>query len=261
MALDPKFIPKEIRTAASKQKSLRTSLILLLMRLRGNRYTTKAIVDLYFRLSTPITRLNLWRHRVFPKSYAKPVKINIGSGPQYLQGFINIEGMIPWKKDLWLDVRYGLPFKDESVDVIYSCHVFEHFDLDTLRKIFAECYRVLKPGGSVRFITPSLSKAIEAFNRRDLEWFANETGSNLKSLGGRFNDLMLCQNHHLWMPDFSFFEELLRGAGAWKKLCEGGPMQSDALTADELTLAEGSRQQFIGASLVVEGTKADNTSA
>ena len=164
--------------------------------------------------------------------------------------------MIPWKKDLWLDVRYGLPFKSKSVDAIYSCHVCEHFDLETLRRIFAECYRVLKPGGCLRIVTPSLSKAIDAYNRRDLTWFANETGLNLKSLGGRFNDLMLCQNHHLLMPDYSFFEELLQEAGPWQKLAEGGPTQSEALTADELNLAEGSRLQFISASLVVEGIKA-----
>ena len=241
----------------NRRKTLRESLILFLIRIRGKHYTTKAVVDLYFRLSTPITRLNLWRHRVFPRNYPQPVKLNIGSGPQYLQGFINIEGMLPWKKDIWLDVRRGLPFKNASVDVIYSCHVFEHFDLKTLRHIFSECYRVLKPGGRIRFVTPSLTKAIEAYKRHEIAWFPEESSAwNLKSLGGRFNDVMLCQNHHLLLPDFSLFEELLNEAGPWAKLIEGGPEQSEALLPKELVSAEKARLQGISNSLVVEGTKA-----
>ncbi|MEP6664734.1 MAG: methyltransferase domain-containing protein, partial [Verrucomicrobiota bacterium] len=259
MAVDPNILPPEMKAAVTnrgKHRSWRDSFLLLLLSIRGNRYTTKALVDLYFKIATPFTYLNLWRLRWFPKNYASPVKINLGSGPQYLPGFLNIEGMFAWKKDLWIDVRQGLPFKNGSVDVIYSCHVFEHFDLDTLRRIMRECYRVLKPGGHIRIVTPSLAKAIEAYQRKDLAWFAKGADSPLKSMGARFNDLMLCQNHHLVLPDFDFFEELFNDIGPWEKLWEGNAETSTALTHEELALAESSRKDVINSSLILEGRKA-----
>ncbi|HMQ04674.1 MAG TPA: class I SAM-dependent methyltransferase [Pyrinomonadaceae bacterium] len=41
----------------------------------------------------------------------------------------------------------SIPVADESVDIIYSIDTVEH--LSNIRAIFSECYRILKPGGTM----------------------------------------------------------------------------------------------------------------
>lgn len=86
-----------------------------------------------------------------------------GCGPKYLPGFLNIDGNLFNKIDVWLDVRNGLPFPSNSVDSIYSTHMFEHFYPDELKRLLQECIRVLKSGGGIRLIVPSLESAIAAY--------------------------------------------------------------------------------------------------
>lgn len=47
---------------------------------------------------------------------------------------------------------HNLPFEEETYDMIFSCHAFEHFEnpVQALREI----HRVLKPGGVIYLITP-----------------------------------------------------------------------------------------------------------
>lgn len=47
----------------------------------------------------------------------------------------------------------GLPFADSSVESIVSHHLFEHIG-NGFVPLVEECYRVLKPGGLLRAITP-----------------------------------------------------------------------------------------------------------
>ncbi|MGC9990235.1 MAG: methyltransferase domain-containing protein, partial [Terriglobales bacterium] len=91
--------------------------------------------------------------------------LHLGCGPKYLTGFLNIDGNPFNKIDLWLDVRNGLPFRSNSVDSIYSTHMFEHFYPDELKQLLKECVRVLKRGGGLRLIVPSLESAIAAYSQ------------------------------------------------------------------------------------------------
>lgn len=49
-----------------------------------------------------------------------------------------------------------LMFESESFDAVFSSDFFEHISLNTKREIFAEIYRVLKPGGILVIKTPNL---------------------------------------------------------------------------------------------------------
>jgi len=91
--------------------------------------------------------------------------LHLGCGTKYLPGFLNIDGNLFNKIDLWLDVRNGLPFPSNTVDSIYSTHMFEHFYPDELQLLLRECLRVLKPGGGIRLIVPNLGSAISAYSQ------------------------------------------------------------------------------------------------
>ncbi|WP_115722116.1 class I SAM-dependent methyltransferase [Helicobacter cinaedi] len=43
-------------------------------------------------------------------------------------------------------------FADNEVDCICSYSVLEHIPIDSIRRIFSECYRVLKPNGRIVFL-------------------------------------------------------------------------------------------------------------
>ncbi len=50
----------------------------------------------------------------------------------------------------------GLPYEDNSFDVVYSSHFIEHIPVDQIEFFFNDVYRILKPGGLIRLVTPDL---------------------------------------------------------------------------------------------------------
>jgi SAM-dependent methyltransferase len=109
------------------------------------------------------------------------MRLNLGSGPQAVPGWINIDrspnivlDRAPaFKRGLhWLgmvrgphlaprsraivrhDIRRRLPYPDGSVDAIYTSHALEHLYLGEVRGVLAECARVLRPGGRLRLALP-----------------------------------------------------------------------------------------------------------
>lgn len=50
---------------------------------------------------------------------------------------------------------YVLPCADDSIDVVFSTHVFQHFERpDDAIRVFAEAHRVLKPDGTIMIHLP-----------------------------------------------------------------------------------------------------------
>jgi len=125
---------------------------------------------------------------------------------------INVDGNLFRKKDIWLDVTLGLPFQDNSVQGIYSSHLLEHLSVPEVRCLLAECYRALKPGRPLRLVVPSLEYAIQAYVEHKPAALP-DWPDEYRSIGGRFNNLMLCRNQHATLLDFTFLEELLKNAG------------------------------------------------
>jgi predicted SAM-dependent methyltransferase len=140
-------------------------------------------------------------------------QLHLGCGTKYLPGFLNIDGNLLNKIDVWLDVRNGLPFRSGSVDSIYSTHMFEHFYPDELKRLLQECVRVLKSGGGIRLIVPSLESAIAAYTQERSDWFYDSFPRHFDSLGGRFSNFVFCDGQHRTAFDFSYLSEVLRGAG------------------------------------------------
>jgi len=142
-----------------------------------------------------------------------PAHLHLGCGPKYLDGFINIDANPLHRVDVWLDVRNGLPFASNSVGSIYSTHMFEHFFDSELRRLLSECLRVLKPGGGIRLIVPSLASAIKAYTEQRADWFADSFPRHFDSLGGRFSNFVFCDGQHRTAFDFTYLDEVLQEAG------------------------------------------------
>ena len=102
---------------------------------------------------------------LFGQDYAKPdglVKLNIGTYREMFHyGWINIDilNLSTFARDngylfTLMDVRNGLQFGDNTVDIIYISHMLEHLERDKGKTLLQECYRVLKNGGIIRISVP-----------------------------------------------------------------------------------------------------------
>lgn len=159
-------------------------------------------------------KLNGTIYRHFRAPAGGTVKVHLGPGQgNYLPGWINVDANVFTAKcDVWADLRNKLPFKDGTVDVVYSHHVVEHLPDTALQRHFREIFRCLKPGGVFRIGGPSGDGAIQKFQEGDREWFSDFPDKRL-SLGGRLANFILCRGEHLTILTFSWLEELARNAG------------------------------------------------
>lgn len=84
---------------------------------------------------------------------------------------------------LW-DLSKGIPFADQTFDVVYHCHILEHIDRDGAPRFIRECLRVLKSGGILRVVVPDL----ERLARRYVE-VMNQTNVNRQEHDRTTDDL------------------------------------------------------------------------
>jgi len=76
----------------------------------------------------------------------KEVNVHLGCGKRYIPGFIHIDLADYPHIDYKSDVSDLPMFEDSSVDLIYACHVLEHFKQYEIEGVLTEWYRVLKSG-------------------------------------------------------------------------------------------------------------------
>jgi predicted SAM-dependent methyltransferase len=81
-------------------------------------------------------------------------KLNIGCGPNPLDGWVNVD-LAPHSSDVArMDATGQFPWPNDTFSHVFSEHMIEHVELDGARNMIRECYRVLRPGGRIRIVTP-----------------------------------------------------------------------------------------------------------
>lgn len=166
----------------------------------------------YYALLSPVMRINAARHRQFPNALRHSRRAHLGPGQKnYLAGWINVDAnLVSSHPDIWADLRYKLPFPDNSLEAIYSHHVIEH--LPNLDFHFKDMFRCLKPGGVIRVGGPHGDNAMRAMADGRRDWFY-DWPTNRRSLGGRFENFVFCKGEHLTILTESFLQELSENAG------------------------------------------------
>src|SRR4051812_15754888 len=118
------------------------------------RWMPEPLVDLYDHVRFEwrgVVRRALSRRRL--DSRGKQF-LNLGSGsdpyvlPSY---FFNADYYATGPGiDAFIDLRFPLPFADNTWAGVYSHHVLEHIEYHHARGLLKEIHRVLRPGGLVR---------------------------------------------------------------------------------------------------------------
>lgn len=92
-----------------------------------------------------------------------PRRLCLGSGDAPIAGWVNVDFEPP--ADVLLDLRFGIPVSDGSIDAIYSEHLVEHLPLEGAQSLFRECRRVLSTNGVMRVATPDLEALVTDYRR------------------------------------------------------------------------------------------------
>lgn len=142
------------------------------------------------------------------------VKVNVGCGEFYAEGWINIDrtqeegGPQP---DIVASAE-SLPLQNSCVDRIYAGHVLEHVELIEVPKILAEFERVLKNDGVLVVVGPDLTRA---------EYDYPDLIPDIKYGGARWEG-----DTHLWESRESTMYRILKDEGWETKIY---PIESPAL--------------------------------
>jgi len=99
------------------------------------------------------------------------MNLHLGCGKRFIPGFVHIDAVEYPHIDHVATIDNLSFIGDDSVDLIYNCHVLEHFKRKDVPRVLKEWHRVIKPGGKLRVAVPDFSQICEVyrkFQRMDL---------------------------------------------------------------------------------------------
>lgn len=84
--------------------------------------------------------------------------LNLGCGYKYSTGkeWLNADMLPVGEAVIRCNFLNGIPFENETFELVYHSHILEHFSRPDGERFIAECFRILKPGGIIRIALPDL---------------------------------------------------------------------------------------------------------
>jgi ubiquinone/menaquinone biosynthesis C-methylase UbiE len=137
-------------------------------------------------------------------------RLHWGCGPVTAPGWINSDLWELPGVELRADILEGLPLEDNSIDYAFSNHALQELELYDQETAFAELRRVLKPNGVLRLCLPDFDLAIDAYRRRDHDFFFVD---EWETLAGKFITQVIWHGYNRTPFTYEFADELARKAG------------------------------------------------
>lgn len=131
-------------------------------------------------------------------------KLHLGCGNKIIPNFTNIDIRPMEGVDLVEDISELKKIENNSVELIYACHVLEHFGRHEYMKVLNRWYDLLKDGGKLRISVPNFEEVVNYYNKtKDLK----------KLLGFLYGGQNYEQNYHYCTWDFNSISEDLINVG------------------------------------------------
>ncbi len=157
-----------------------------------------ALKQAYYRLKF------LMAKPAYPKNADGKVYVNIGCGVNTGPEYINVDAVPQEKTHVLADARKLSMFANASVDMLYASHVIEHLPRRDVPATLKEWYRVLKPGGVLRFGVPDFDQLIRMYQKSGND--VNAIVNQLMGQDGEWDD-----HHTIWNKAYA--EKLMKDAG------------------------------------------------
>jgi ubiquinone/menaquinone biosynthesis C-methylase UbiE len=131
-------------------------------------------------------------------------KLHLGCGSKIIPNFTNIDIRPLEGVDLVDDISKLNTIENNSVELIYACHVLEHFGRHEYIDVLRRWYEVLDNGGKLRISIPDFEKVVDHYNKnKDLK----------KILGFLYGGQNYEQNYHYCGWDFESIKNDLLSIG------------------------------------------------
>ena len=110
------------------------------------------------------------------------MKLDLGCGTLQHKGYIGMD-IKDFGQEIVRDATRGLPFADNTLDVVYTHHFLEHIAQgEDLQFVLEECYRTLKNGGKLVIYAP-LAPSAWAFDPVHLSFWGEFAIEHLCTIG------------------------------------------------------------------------------
>jgi predicted SAM-dependent methyltransferase len=141
------------------------------------------------------------------------LRLHLGCGPRLLEGWANLDAAIN-PAIITAKLPRGLRrFKDVSAQFIYTSHFLEHIDYPNEATEFVrQCYRILRRGGVLRIVVPSIEKIIAAYTNDDKDFFEIQATLHPDWCTTKLEHLMYAlqqDGRHRYGYDFETMKKLL----------------------------------------------------
>jgi predicted SAM-dependent methyltransferase len=132
------------------------------------------------------------------------MKLHLGCGKRYIPGYVHIDAVDFPHVDHVTSIDNLSFIGDDTVDVIYNCHVLEHFKRRDVPRVLSEWHRVLRPGGTLRISVPDLEAVCEIYRK---------TGDIELVIGALFGRQDYLYNIHYNVFDLVSLSKVLKKVG------------------------------------------------
>lgn len=154
-------------------------------------------------------------------------KLHLGCGKRYIPGFIHVDALKFDHIDYVTKVENLPMFNSNSIDLIYACHVLEHFMRSNVNDVLMEWFRVLKHNGILRLSVPDFEAIIKVYEKyKDLS----------KIIGPLYGGQNNIYNIHYNCFDFKTLKLNLKKVG-FKKILKYDRWKTDHAEYDDFSAA------------------------
>jgi predicted SAM-dependent methyltransferase len=151
-------------------------------------------------------------------------KLHVGTSNNLLEGWLNTDIFLNNSSVVYLDATRRFPFDDATFDYIMAEHMIEHIEYQAAQVMLRECFRVIKPGGRVRFATPDLSVLLglhsterTPLHDRYLDWVVTRFMPEVRECKAVF---VINNAFRAWGHSFLYDRETLRYALHTQGFCD-----------------------------------------
>jgi SAM-dependent methyltransferase len=160
---------------------------------------------------------------------------------------------LTWNDRIYIhDLTKRFPWKDNSVDIVYTSHTLEHFTRHDGIAFLNECCRILKKDGIIRIIVPDLSQLVRDYLEKKIraDDFVEKLGVLYKRNASPFKQYFspFIQFPHKCMYDSLTLISILQNVGF--NAVNRKPFDSDIPDIRKVELEERTEK-----AVIVEGRK------
>jgi predicted SAM-dependent methyltransferase len=137
-------------------------------------------------------------------------RLHLGCGNIRLPGFCNVDILTTAAVDIVSDISKLDNFADDSIELIYACHVLEHFSHDEALNVLRRWFDVLAPGGELRISVPDIDRIVKIYNAN---WQHFQTPGNSPWIGLLYGGQGDAYDFHKTGFNFCWMSHLLAGIG------------------------------------------------